>query len=229
VNELWGRGDVEKVRNALLRITRLLMTLTLPLAVGALLFNRDLVTTWVGPGQYAGFLMTASLAIFCIVASIQRIAIDYSFTFGWMRLLTVTSLLQGIANFGLAFLLEKLFGLGGITLALALIIMPQTVVLWRRIGRFLEVNVIGFCGECLLRALVPLSAATLVGWGVVHRFVGIHKHAFVPLLAELVAFTIVYFALAYIFMLSDRDRDDVKRYGGIFAHDGKTADQKLLS
>ena len=42
VNELWGRRDVEKLRNALLRITRLLMTLTLPLAVGALLFNRDL-------------------------------------------------------------------------------------------------------------------------------------------------------------------------------------------
>lgn len=228
VNELWGRGEVEKVRNALLRITRLLITLMLPLAVGALLFNRDLVTTWVGPGQYAGFLLTASLAIFCIVSSIQRIAIDYSFTFGWMRLLTVTSLLQGIANFGLAFFFEKLFGLGGITLALALIIMPQTVVLWHRIGRFLEVNVIAQCGECFLRALVPLSAATLVGWGVVHRFVGIHKHAFVPLLAEMLAFTIVYFALAYIFMLSDRDRDDVKRYSDIVAHHGKTAGQKLF-
>ncbi|MGB0122318.1 MAG: oligosaccharide flippase family protein, partial [Silvibacterium sp.] len=70
VNELWGRRDVAKLRSALLRITRLLMGLTLPLAVGALLFNRDLVTTWVGPRQYAGTLLTASLAGFCVVASI---------------------------------------------------------------------------------------------------------------------------------------------------------------
>ena len=114
VNELWGRRDVAKLRSALLRITRLLMGLTLPLAVGALLFNRDLVTTWVGPRQYAGTLLTASLAGFCVVASIQRVAIDYSFVFGWIRLLTVTSLLQGIANFGLAFFFARLFGLGGI-------------------------------------------------------------------------------------------------------------------
>ena len=155
VNELWGRRDVEKLRNALLRITRLLMTLTLPLAVGALLFNRDLVTTWVGPRQYAGTLLTASLAGFCIIASIQRMAVDYSFVFGWMRLLTATSLLQGIANFGLAFLFAKLFGLGGIMLALVLVLLPQTIILWYRVGNFLKVNVVALYGECFLRRSSP--------------------------------------------------------------------------
>ena len=228
VNELWGRRDVESVRKALLRITRLLMTLTLPLAVGVLLFNRDLVTTWVGPRQYAGFLLTASLAMFCVIASVQRVAIDYSFTFGWMRLLTITSLLQGLANFGLAFFFAKLFGLGGITLALTIVIVPQTFILWRRIGRFLAVNVVALYSGCFLRALIPLSTAALVGWGLVHRFVSIRKDSFGPLAAEMLAFTIVYFALAYIFMLSDHDRADVKRYGGSFIHRGKNASQKLF-
>jgi len=228
INELWGRRDVERMRNALLRITRLLMTLTLPLAIGTLLFNRDLVMAWVGPRQYAGTLLTVSLAALCVIASVQRVAIDYSFTFGWMRLLTVTSLLQGIANFGLAFYFAKLFGLGGITLALAIVIVPQTVILWQRVGRVLQVNVVALYGECFLRSLVPLSVATLVGWGLVHRFVSIHKHSFGPLLAEILAFTIVYFALAYIFMLSDQDRGDVKHYRSIFAHHGKTASQKLF-
>jgi len=227
VNELWGRGEAEKVRNALLRVTRLLMTLTLPLAVGALLFNRDLVTTWVGPRQYAGFLLTASLAGFCVIASVQRVAIDYSFTFGWMRLLTVTSLAQGIANFGLALIFEKLFGLGGITLALAVVIVPQTAVLWHRIGRFLKVNVISLYAECFFRALIPLSAAALVGWGLVHPFFAIRKHAFAPLIAEMLIFTLVYFALAYRLMLFQYDRDEIKRYVRGFANRGKSASQKL--
>lgn len=228
INELWGRGDMESVRKSLLRVTRLLMTLTLPLGLGALLFNRDLVTVWVGLPEYAGTLLTASLAIFCVIASVQRIAVIYSFTFGWMKLLTVTSLLQGIGNFGLAFFFAKRFGLGGITLALAIVIVPQTFILWHRIGRFLKVNVGNFYGECMLRAVVPLTAAAVVGWGIVHRFLSIRKHSFGALAAEMLAFTIVYFALAYIFMLSSQDRADVKRYGETFGRHGKTVGQKLF-
>ncbi len=228
VNELWGRRDVAKLRSALLRITRLLMGLTLPLAVGALLFNRDLVTTWVGPRQYAGTLLTASLAGFCVVASVQRVAIDYSFVFGWMRLLTTTSLLQGIANFGLAFLFAKLFGLGGITLALTIVLLPQTVILWRRVGRFLKVNVVALYGECFLRALIPLSAAALVSWGTVHRFARIRQHAFFPLLAEIIVFTLVYGALAYPLMLFDHDRREIRRYGRNFVNRGRSVGQRLF-
>lgn len=228
VNELWGRREVALVRRSLVRVTRLLMTLTLPLALGALLFNRDLVTAWVGPRQYAGTLLTASLAGFCVIASVQRIAIDYSFTFGWMKLLTTTSLLQGIANFVMAFFFAKALGLGGITLALAIVIVPQTFILWRRIGGFLKVNVVSLYGKCFLRALVPLAGATLAGWGLVHRLVSIRKHSFGPLAAELLAFAMVYFALAYIFMLTSQDRADVKRYGESFGHHGKRVGQKLF-
>ena len=148
---------MERLRGALRRITRLLLALTLPLATGVLLFNHDLVTTWVGGQQYAGMLLTASLAAFCIIVSLQRVAISYSFTFGWMRLLTTTALIQGLANFGLGILFAKLFGLGGITLALVIVVLPQSVILWHRVGRFLEVNVPSLLGGCMARALVPLG------------------------------------------------------------------------
>jgi hypothetical protein len=44
----------------------------------------------------------------------------------------------------------------------------------------------------------------------------------------MLAFTLVYLVLAYIFMLSDQDRNDVKRYGGIFGRRGKSVGQKLF-
>jgi O-antigen/teichoic acid export membrane protein len=228
INELWGLREMEKLRQVLHRLTRLLLTLTLPLAVGVLLFNRDLVITWVGPHQYAGTLLTASLSAFCVIATIQRLAIDYAFTFGWMRLLTATAFLQGVANFGLAFLLAKHLGMGGITLALSIVVVPQTVILWQKVGRFLKVNVLALLGECLLRAIVPLSAASLVGWGIVHRLVTIRQHVFFPLLAETLSFTLVYGALAYVFMLVAHDRDEIKRYGRSCANRGKIYGQKLF-
>jgi O-antigen/teichoic acid export membrane protein len=227
-NELWGRREVEKLRNALLRLTRLLLVLTLPLAVGTLLFNHDLVTTWVGQRQYAGNLFTVSLAGFCVVASVQRLAIDYSFVFGWMRLLTLTTILQGITNVGLAFLLARFFGLGGIMLALTLVIVPQTLILWHRVGRFLEVNSLALFGGYFLRASIPLTAASLAGWGFVHHFITIREHAFLPLLAEIFIFTLVYAVLAYPFMLFAHDRAEIKRYGRSIANHGRIAGQKII-
>ena len=213
INELWGRSEVEKIRNALRRITRLLLMLTLPLAVGVLMFNRDLVTTWVGAGQYGGTLLTASLAAYCVIVSLQRIAIVYWFVFGWMRLLTITCLLQGVANLGLAFCLSKTLGIGGITLALVIIIMPQTIILWHRLGKFLEINVIALLGESIARTAVPLLAASIAGWEA-HRFVIIAQHRFASLAAELGAFAIVYAVAAYPLVLVKQDRDQIKSHLG---------------
>jgi len=226
INELWGRREVEKLRNALRRVTRLLLALTLPLATGVLLFNRDLVVTWVGPQQYAGTLLTASLAGFCIVVSIQRVAIAYSATFGWMRLLTTTAIIQGIANFGLAFLFAKLFGMGGITLALLIVILPQTVILWQRMGRFLEVNVAGLLGGCVARSLIPLGCAAACSL-LVHRLIVIQQRHLFGLLAETLTFVVVYAALAYPLTLFDHDRQEIKRYLSNFAGRSKSVPRRL--
>jgi O-antigen/teichoic acid export membrane protein len=226
INELWGRRDVEKLRNALHRLTRILLALTLPLATGVLLFNRDLVITWVGPKQYAGTLLTASLAGFCIIVSIQRVAIIYAFTFGWMRLLTATALIQGIANFGLAFYLARRLGLGGITLALLIVVLPQTTILWHRIGRFLEVNVAALLGGCASRSLIPLGCAAVCSY-LVHRMVVIGQRHFLALLTEMLAFIFVYAALAYPLVLFEHDRAEIKRYLRSFADRGRSVPRRL--
>jgi peptidoglycan biosynthesis protein MviN/MurJ (putative lipid II flippase) len=156
------------------------------------------------------------------------VAVDYSFVFGWMRLLTTTTLIQGIANFVLALFLAKTLGLGGIMLALTIVVLPQTAILWHRVGKFLDVNVFTLYGECFLRALVPLSASSLVSWYLVHRYLRIRQHAFLPLIAEILAFMLVYSALAYSFILLAHDRKEIKRYGRSFASRGRIAGQKLF-
>jgi len=227
INELWGRRDVEKLREALKRITRLLLALTLPLATGVLLFNHDVVVTWVGGQQYAGLLLTASLAAFCIVVSLQRAIIVYSFTFGWMRLLTITSMIQGIANVVLGLVLARFLGLGGITLSLVIVILPQTITLWHKVGRFLKVNVLGLLTGCFLRSVIPLSGAAVSSL-FVHRMVSIRQRHFSGLLAEVMTFLAVYAALAYPLVLFDHDREEIQRYTRGFAGRGKWVQQRLI-
>ena len=212
VNELYGRGDYEKVRQAFVRLCRLLLLFNLPLAVGVLIFNRDLVVTWVGEQQYAGALLTASLAAFCVVNAIQRLVIAFAFIFGWMRLLSMTALFQGIANFGLAYYLGKHLGLGGITLALVIVLLPQLVMLSRKISGNLKVAVAGILANTGLRAVgATLAAAAAIGW-MVHMHVVIARRHFFGLLAELGAFAVVYGVLAWFFVMTDQDHNDARRF-----------------
>ncbi|HZD49557.1 MAG TPA: MATE family efflux transporter, partial [Silvibacterium sp.] len=200
INELYGREDHERVRQAFIRLYRLMMLLNLPLAVCVLIFNRDLVITWVGTQQYAGLLLTASLAAFCLVNAIQRLVVLFAVIFGWIRLLSLTTILQGIANFGLAFYLGRKMGLGGITLALVIILLPQVFILIQRISRYLGLNIAGLLAKTILRSLVPLAAAASLGL-LVHAHVVIARRHFVGLLAELGVFAIVYALLAWFFLM----------------------------
>ncbi len=228
VNELWGRGEHDKVRSTLIRLTRLVMTLTLPLATGILLFNRDVIVTWVGAQQYAGVLFTVSLTAFCVISSIRYTAIDYSVVFGWMPLLTVTTIMQGVANIGLGFVLDRYLGLGGIMLALALVVIPQTVLLWRKVGGLLNLNVLSMYGVYFRSAALPLLAASIAGWGLIRPLVHIRLHSILPLATELAVFLLVYSALAYPLMLTDQDRTEIRHYARRIFHTGRRTGQKLF-
>lgn len=209
INELWGRGEKVILASALRRITRLLLALTLPLAIGAIIFNRDIVTTWVGQNQYAGSLLTCCLATFCVVVALQRISLVFAFTFGWLRILTVTAILQGIVHFGLAYYLAERIGLGGIILSLVIVLLPQTFILWQRMGRFLEIHVLWLLGSCFLRSVIPLAAAGVAGL-LLHRMVHIAQHHFLALAAEMGAFLAAYIVLAYPLVLFREDRHQIR-------------------
>lgn len=211
LNELFGRGEMDRVRAALSRLIRLQLFLVLPFSIGVLLFNRDLVTAWVGDKQYAGNVLTICLSIYCVINTIQGIALRYSYVFGWMRLLATTSILQGLACFGLGFYLSRIMGLGGIGVALVISVLPQVTILFYKIGQHLRVDVGGTLTQCILRSAFPLVAASIVSLAV-HSYVTIRTHHFGGLVAECLSFIVIYFPLAYFLFLVDRDRDDLNRF-----------------
>lgn len=208
INELWGRREYLRLKEALERLVQYTLLLILPLSVGIFLFNKDLVTAWVGPQQYVGLLLTASLSVFCLIAAIQRIAIIYSFAFGWVRLLTVTALCQGIANAALAVYLGKMFGLGGIFLSFVVCIIPQTLMLWSRLNRFLDTNGVRVVSVVLARTALPLALSA---------FIALCLHRILPAISrgarglelfglEAAVYCTAYCVTAYWLVLSKHDR-----------------------
>lgn len=211
VYELTGRKEHERLRSAFLRMVRLISVLTLPLAAGVVLFNHDLVVCWVGQQQWGGNLLTITLAAFCVLDGIRGVCMLFAFAQGWMRLLTGTSIFQGIANLGLGYLLGKKLGLGGITLALLLVSLPQLFLLQRKIDKLFSISIVPHLGEILLRAAIPIGLAAAVS-EFIHVRIRITEHHFTGLLLECFAFSLVYFAVAYPISLHQQDRADVQRF-----------------
>jgi len=225
INELYGRREMARVKASFQRLTRFLLLLAMPLATGVILFNRDLVISWVGPEQYAGRLLTVTLAVFCVLIALQRVAMVYSFVFGWMRLLTTTGFVQGVANLGLAWFLGKRIGLGGITLALVLVILPQTVILWYRLGKFFEMNVFSFLSGIVVRLFVPLISASALSL-LVRSAITIRPYHLGGFIEEALTFTLTYALTVYPFLV-EHDRHDLNRYLKSFANKGSSLQRRL--
>jgi O-antigen/teichoic acid export membrane protein len=209
LNELFGRGEVGRMRNAFVRITRVQLLLGFPLGAGVLMFNRDLVTAWVGPSQYAGNLLTIFLSIYCVMNGLQGVVLRYSYVLGWMRLLAVTSILQGLATFGLGLYLGRKIGLGGIALALVISVLPQMLLLIQRLSRYLDLNIARLLAACALKAAVPLVVASAAGL-IAHSWFPTSVHHFGGLIIEVMSFLIAYFTLAYFIYMENQDRSDLK-------------------
>lgn len=211
VHELYGRGEKQKMALAFTRLLRLMLMMTFPLAIGTFLFNQDVVTCWVGLRMYAGGYVTIFLACYVAVSAIQGLAILFSFVVGWIRLLAVTSCLQGIANFALGYYLGKRMGLPGIILSLLIVMCPQLFLLLHRLGHFLELHPLRMILSSILRTLVPLGFAAAAGL-LVHGHVHIARHRYGGLLAECLAFSVAYSIGAYFLVMHDQDRRDTNRY-----------------
>ncbi|HLI85955.1 MAG TPA: hypothetical protein VKV17_18720 [Bryobacteraceae bacterium] len=163
INELYGRGDMDAIRRAFLRVHRLTLNLAVPLAAGILLLNRSLISLWVGPKQYGGELMTAALAALSIVVAIEHVNVVFSMALGHEKTVTRFALAESICAVALSCVFGKLWGVGGIPLAVAICIVPKTAYLIRLLGRDLQ-GAVFTAMQYLRECFMPAAAASLTAF-----------------------------------------------------------------
>ena len=100
LNELSARREESKLRDPFLRLHRFSLLLALPLAGGILLLNKQLITLWLGSGQYAGDLMTASLAAFVILTTVNHLSFIFFISSGRIFVFGIIGIIEGLARFG---------------------------------------------------------------------------------------------------------------------------------
>lgn len=163
VNDLIGRGDESRLREAVLQLLLFTYVLALPFGAGVLLFNRDLVSAWVGPAMYAGDLVTWSLGGFAALAVAQHLQTSLLQALGDLRVVVWLLAGEGLVNLGLSIGLGRALGPGGVMLASLLATVPTVLWVFFRLLRRFRVGP-GEAWTRLLRpALAVVGCATLAG------------------------------------------------------------------
>jgi O-antigen/teichoic acid export membrane protein len=208
VNELYGRGDRERLRHIYLRVYRWSILLATLLALGILLFNRDLVVCWVGRRQYGGTLMTACLAAFVLMVALEQVNVLFAFAFGWVRTLSLIAVFQALGNILLALWLGRRLGMGGVILAIVIALAPKTFYLFRRFSRELEIPVASLFYRILSPAVPPAAAGLIVGLAASRYLPG---HGWIKFLLEISCFACAYAVTAWLWATTGEDRNTARK------------------
>jgi O-antigen/teichoic acid export membrane protein len=138
LSELRGGGRHEHLSSVCASLTQAMLIASGAVVCVVLAVNKGFVSWWVGPEQYAGFLLTA-LVLLNMLLRHWSLTLGYVlFSFGRERRVAVTALFDGIVGVGGTLLLTYKFGLIGAPLGsllgLCVVSLPCNVAAVSRIN-----------------------------------------------------------------------------------------------
>ena len=153
-NELFAQGNFVAVLSAYLKILRYSLLLALPLTIGIVGFNKDVITAWVGPKQYAGDVMSLALAVFVLTQVLNHINAMITLAVGDMRRWATVSIITSLSSLALSYMLGKMFGMQWVMVSIAVMDFPNMVFLFKRCLDGLDLSVARLWPEAIRPALL---------------------------------------------------------------------------
>jgi O-antigen/teichoic acid export membrane protein len=117
LSELRTSADRDRLRNACTALTHAVLLVSGFLAVIIVAVDRGFVEWWVGAPQFAGSAVVIWLAAAMLFGHWTTTTVFTLFSFGYERLISITTILNGVLTLGGTVLLTRLYGLVGAPLA----------------------------------------------------------------------------------------------------------------
>lgn len=166
-SDLWVRGEQGEVGRRFVLATRVVLQITLPVAVGLALFSQDFVDLWLGPSAPA-----STAAIIVVLLAVQIITLTtvpaekIMVGIGRVRTLARLAMLDGVANLLVSIVLVTQYGAIGAaigTLLTTAVIAPVRLPLvCRELGWPTPSTVASAVGPAVVRSLPALAAMVAV-------------------------------------------------------------------
>lgn len=117
-----GGGNLAETRWLIVKSTRFLMLVAVPLFVGLVMLGRDFIFLWMGPGYEESAVVLSFLAISQLGATASLSCWTTLVGLGRVKFLAIIALIEGILNISLSILFVTMFHLGITGVALGTLI-----------------------------------------------------------------------------------------------------------
>lgn len=172
ISSLEASGDIAAIRRILLKGTRWVLYLILPVHIGLIMFGSPFLTIWLGSPDYAmrcyPTLVILSATLTLVLA--QSVAARILYGMGRLRLFALMALGEAALNLGLSLLLVQSLGIVGIAWGSAIPNLLFCVFVIVYACSILNVGWREYLRETWLRPMLVASiplAIWLAGWNVV--------------------------------------------------------------
>lgn len=170
ISSLEAAGNIAAIRHVLLKGTRWVLYLIVPVQIGLVIFSKPFLTIWLGSPEYAvrcySALVILSATLSLVVA--QSVASRILYGMGRLRLFALGSLGEAALNLTMSLLLVRHLGIVGIAWASAIPSLLFCLFVIGYVCRLLRIRWRDYIGATTLRpmaaALVPLAIWLLGGW-----------------------------------------------------------------
>jgi O-antigen/teichoic acid export membrane protein len=175
ISSLEAAGDMDAIRRVLLKGTRWVLYLILPVHIGLIVFGKPFLTIWLGSPDYATRCYPALVILSATLSLVlaQSVASRILYGMGKLRRFAFAALGEAALNLTLSLLLVQSLGIVGIAWAAALPNLLFCLFVISYACRTLGVRAPEYLCATWLRplmvAIVPvtiwLSGWTVIGWG----------------------------------------------------------------
>ncbi len=210
VSDLKAKGEVSAISEILLRGTRYVLSMSIPISVFLFLFSRQILAIWMGPeyGQSSGLVLMLFASAY-LVNTLTFVNTSVLFGLGIHRLMAIYCVASSAINLGLDLILIPRMGIHGAAAASLAAFLATNPALVVHSGRALGVSV-----REILRAIRPpvLSGvlAGLAGYLLLRVF---HPTGWTGLILSAVSLLVVYYgSLALGGGFDERDRAVLRKF-----------------
>jgi O-antigen/teichoic acid export membrane protein len=207
-NELIAQGNYESLKIAYLKILRYSILLALPAGIGILVFNKQFITLWVGINQYAGNIITISLAFFVLTQVVNHINAMVLVATGKMKHWMTLSILNGVVTILIMYFLGRNFGMQWVIVAIVIMDVPPLIFLAYRSLSSLKISYIEVFRQSLIPPLLQSLPLIIFSYFIMYSDFITYN---IGLVFQILNFMLLWLVSLYLFGINKLERETINK------------------
>jgi PST family polysaccharide transporter/lipopolysaccharide exporter len=207
-NELMGKRLIDEVKSAYLKLLKYMFLVVIPCAIGIIYFSNDLISEWVGEGQYAGFTMSVSLALFLVLQIINHTNSLVMLAVGDLKIWAILSIISGCLNLPISYFFGKYFGMEWVVMGMCISMVPLFIFMFYKSLYELKLSLQSVLSQSIIPAFkscLPLILLSLLSYSW-YQFAAL-ENGILFLLFFMFIFSFIWFSGMWIFGLNKNEKE----------------------